>query len=83
VDALCSLLGAKSPEYDDLKVTAQTVLSIIEESTMHRSFCSEWGITTKELDSTSESPACTAYGAYIIDIGLRGLSSLYVLPCLC
>ncbi|KAI0042839.1 hypothetical protein FA95DRAFT_1547085 [Auriscalpium vulgare] len=69
------LLAAKSPEYDKIAASAEIMLHIIRESTMHRTFCAQWGVSPEELDSTPESPACTAYGAYILDIGLRGDAS--------
>lgn len=48
------------------------MLDIVYESSMHKSFCAEWGITEDELENTPESPATTAYGAYLIDMGLQG-----------
>jgi hypothetical protein len=39
---------------------------------MHVSFSAQWGVDIAELESTPESTACTAYGAYIMDIGLQG-----------
>lgn len=42
---------------------------------MHVAFSTQWGIDLAELESTPESPACTAYGAYIMDVGMKGASS--------
>ena len=42
---------------------------------MHVAFSEQWGVDLTELESTPESPACTAYGAYIMDIGMQGASS--------
>ena len=39
---------------------------------MHVDYCAQWGITEEELNSTPESPALTAYGAFLIDIGMQG-----------
>lgn len=39
---------------------------------MHVSFCAQWGVDLAKLESTPESPVCTAYGAYIMDVGLQG-----------
>ncbi|KAI0261730.1 Phosphomethylpyrimidine kinase-domain-containing protein [Gloeopeniophorella convolvens] len=66
------LLAAKSPAYADFAAAAQTVLSIVRESATHVSFCARWGVDRVALESAPESPACTAYGAYILDIGLQG-----------
>ena len=58
--------------YSDFAAAAETVLAIVQEHNMHVSFCAQWGVDLAELDSTPESPACTAYGAYIMDVGLQG-----------
>jgi hydroxymethylpyrimidine/phosphomethylpyrimidine kinase len=39
---------------------------------MHVSFCAQWGVDLAELESTPESTACTAYGAFIMDVGMKG-----------
>jgi len=41
---------------------------------MHAAFSAQWGVDLAELESTPESPACTAYGAYILDVGMQGTS---------
>ena len=58
--------------YSDLAAAAETVLAVVKEHKMHVSFCAQWGVDLAELESTPESPACTAYGAYIMDVGLQG-----------
>ena len=42
-------------------------------------YCAEWGITADELNSTPESPALTAYGAFLIDIGMQGAAAYFCL----
>ncbi|KAI0255236.1 Phosphomethylpyrimidine kinase-domain-containing protein [Lactifluus subvellereus] len=66
------LLAAKSTAYADFAAAAETVLAVVAESKMHVSFSAQWGVDLAELERTPESPACTAYGAYIMDIGLQG-----------
>jgi thiaminase (transcriptional activator TenA) len=39
---------------------------------MHVTFCAQWGVDVAELESTPESSACAAYGAYILDVGMMG-----------
>ncbi|KAI0317477.1 Phosphomethylpyrimidine kinase-domain-containing protein [Amylostereum chailletii] len=73
------LLAAKSSEYDGIGAAARTILHIVEESAMHKAYCEQWGISPAELERTPESPACTAYGAYIVDVGLRGDASRLVM----
>jgi len=66
------LLVAKSSTYADFSSAAEVVLSVVQEREMHVSFSEQWGVDLAELESTPESPACTAYGAYIMDIGMQG-----------
>ncbi|KAH9056784.1 Ribokinase-like protein [Lactarius vividus] len=66
------LLVAKSSAYAGFAAAAEVVLSVVRESEMHVAFSAQWGIDLAELESTPESPACTAYGAYIMDIGMQG-----------
>jgi hydroxymethylpyrimidine/phosphomethylpyrimidine kinase / thiaminase len=66
------LLASKSCAYSDLGAAAETILAIVKEHKMHILFSATWGIDLAELESTQESPACTAYGSYIMDVGLQG-----------
>ncbi|KAI0034988.1 Phosphomethylpyrimidine kinase-domain-containing protein [Vararia minispora EC-137] len=66
------LLVAKSSAYSEFGAAAAIVQHVARESQMHVAFCAEFGVGAEELESTRESPACTAYGAYILDVGLRG-----------
>ena len=72
---------AKSSTYSSIQSATQTIINIINEVTTHKSFCAQWGISEAELNATPESPSTTAYGAYILDVGLQGplpsLSLLY------
>jgi hydroxymethylpyrimidine/phosphomethylpyrimidine kinase len=45
---------------------------------MHMGYCAEWGITEHELINTPESPALTAYGAFLIDTGMQGTVACFV-----
>ncbi|KAJ8592664.1 thiamine biosynthesis protein [Rhizopogon salebrosus TDB-379] len=67
-----ALLAAKSHAYPSILAATEVVFSIIRESSMHMGYCAEWGITEDELNSTPESPALTAYGAFLIDTGMQG-----------
>ncbi|KAN0107573.1 Ribokinase-like protein [Russula decolorans] len=66
------LLVAKSSTYAEFAAAAEVVLSVVKEHNMHISFCAQWGVDLAELESTPESTACTAYGAYIMDVGMKG-----------
>jgi hydroxymethylpyrimidine/phosphomethylpyrimidine kinase / thiaminase len=54
------------------------MLEVVHESSMHKSFCAKWGITEEDLENTPESPTTTAYGAYLIDMGLQGANLISV-----
>ena len=43
-------------------------------------FCLAFGITPAALENTRETPDTTAYGAYLLDIGLQGLSNSLCVP---
>jgi len=66
------LLASKSHAYSDFAAAAETILAIVKEHKMHILFSAQWGIDLAELENTPESAACTAYGAYIMDVGLQG-----------
>ncbi|KAI0296853.1 hypothetical protein BC826DRAFT_1003347 [Russula brevipes] len=66
------LLAAKCTTYDKFQSAAETILGVVDEHRMHIAFCAQWGVTLAELESTPESPACTAYGAYMMDAGQHG-----------
>jgi hydroxymethylpyrimidine/phosphomethylpyrimidine kinase / thiaminase len=72
------LLAAKSHAYASILAATEVVFSIIRESSMHMGYCAEWGITEDELNSTPESPALTAYGAFLIDTGMQGTATYFV-----
>ncbi len=73
-DTLRRLLTAKLTEYAMIEAAAQIILSITRESNMHVAFCESWGISELELRDTPESPATSAYGGYLLDIGIQGMT---------
>ncbi|KAI1791572.1 Phosphomethylpyrimidine kinase-domain-containing protein [Ganoderma leucocontextum] len=73
------LLVAKSSTYGSIQSATQTIINIINEVTTHKSFCTHWGISEAELNATPESPSTTAYGAYLLDIGLQGDSAKLIM----
>ncbi|KDR82001.1 hypothetical protein GALMADRAFT_60054 [Galerina marginata CBS 339.88] len=66
------LLAAKSSSFGSIQSSTQTILNILHEIGNHKMFCLTFGITEEDLEKTPESPATTAYGAYILDTGLQG-----------
>lgn len=66
------LLASKFIDFASISNAAKVMLDISTESTMHVSFCAQFGVTLEELETTPESPATTAYGAYLLNIGIQG-----------
>jgi hydroxymethylpyrimidine/phosphomethylpyrimidine kinase len=66
-------LAAKSSSFTAIEKATQTIINIVHEIATHRSFCASFGIADEELEKIPESSATTAYGAYLIDVGLTGL----------
>ncbi|KAI0689826.1 Phosphomethylpyrimidine kinase-domain-containing protein [Cytidiella melzeri] len=66
------LLAAKSTSFAAIQSATDTIMNVINEISTHKGFCAKWGISEAELLATVESPATTAYGAYIIDCGIQG-----------
>jgi hydroxymethylpyrimidine/phosphomethylpyrimidine kinase len=71
-----SLLAAKSATFAQIGSATQKVFDLLHEIKTHQSFCQTLGITQEELESAPESAATTAYGGYIIDTGVQGVSSI-------
>ncbi|KAI6111233.1 Phosphomethylpyrimidine kinase-domain-containing protein [Pisolithus sp. B1] len=67
-----ALLAAKSDSFAPILAATHVVSHIAKESSMHTSYCAQWGITKEELESTPESSTTTAYGAFLLDTGLQG-----------
>ncbi|KAG6854169.1 hypothetical protein C0991_009821 [Blastosporella zonata] len=82
---LARLLAAKSPSFKAIDSATKTIMNIIAEINTHKAFCASFGVSEEELESTPEAAATTAYGAYLIDIGLQGDSTrllMALLACL-
>jgi hydroxymethylpyrimidine/phosphomethylpyrimidine kinase len=67
------LLAAKSSSFTSIEKATQTIINIVREVATHKTFCASFGITDGELEKSPETSATTAYGAYLIDVGLTGL----------
>jgi len=69
------LLVGKSTHLNIITNSTQTILNVLQEINNHKEFCAKFGITQKDLENTPEAAATTAYGAYILDVGLQGALS--------
>jgi len=62
------LLTARLTSFTAVAAATRSIQDVLHEtSTNHKAFCTQRGVCEKELE---ESPGSTAYGAYIMDIGL-------------
>ncbi|EEB07333.2 TENA/THI family protein [Schizosaccharomyces japonicus yFS275] len=66
-----ALKAFKQNTFNSIRRSAESVLHILHEKSLHVSMCSEYGITLEALNVTDESPACTAYSRYILDVGMQ------------
>ena len=66
------LLAAKASNISSIQASATSMLYIAHEYKMHESFCAQWGLSPSEIAATPESIATTAYGTFILDVGLKG-----------
>ncbi|TFK32592.1 Ribokinase-like protein [Crucibulum laeve] len=76
------LLATKSTQFPSIESSAQTILYILREIGTHKTYCLTFGITEEDLESTPETSATMAYGAYLIDIGVRGDSTVLLVALL-
>ncbi|KAJ3728218.1 Ribokinase-like protein [Lentinula raphanica] len=77
-----ALLSAKSTTFPSISRATQTVLNVLQEINTHKAFCASFGVTEDELEQTPESAATAAYGGYLVDVGLRGDTTLLLIALL-
>ncbi|KAJ3768585.1 Ribokinase-like protein [Lentinula raphanica] len=77
-----ALLSAKSTTFPSISRATQTVLNVLQEINTHKSFCASFGVTEDELERTTESAATAAYGGYLVDVGMRGDTTLLLIALL-
>ncbi|KAJ6500752.1 Phosphomethylpyrimidine kinase-domain-containing protein [Mycena sanguinolenta] len=66
------LLAAKSDNFPAIASATQTILNVLREIATHRAFCTTFGVSASELEHTREAGATSAYGGYLIDVGMQG-----------
>ncbi|KAJ3965365.1 hypothetical protein EV361DRAFT_955082 [Lentinula raphanica] len=77
-----ALLSAKSTTFPSISRATQTVLNVLQEINTHKAFCASFGISEDELEQTPESAATAAYGGYLVDVGMRGDTTLLLIALL-
>ncbi|KAI9782648.1 MAG: hypothetical protein M1835_003990 [Candelina submexicana] len=80
-----ALAAYKAKTMDSVAKSAEVVLHVHREMSMHIDYCNSFGLSRHEMESEEESLACTAYTRYVLDIGnSEGWLALQVsfAPCL-
>ncbi|KAL7272214.1 trifunctional hydroxymethylpyrimidine kinase/phosphomethylpyrimidine kinase/thiaminase [Rhizina undulata] len=80
-----ALAAYKCRNITDITTSTVAALGYQREMSLHLSYCSTFGISREEVESTHEAQACTAYTRYVLDIGFtHDFFSLQVAmaPCL-
>ncbi|KAF3492252.1 phosphomethylpyrimidine kinase [Arthroderma uncinatum] len=80
-----ALAAYKNHNMEDIAMSAKIVLHIQHEMRLHLDYCSSFGLSKEDVESSKESLTCTAYSRYILDIGQSGdwLALQFALaPCL-
>lgn len=80
-----ALAGAKARELEDMQDFAKLVDGVLNtEMSLHRSYCSRWGIDVQELDELEKSPTCQGYTDFLVRTGAMetvGITIAALLPC--
>lgn len=80
-----ALSAYKANKLDDIKRSTEQVGHLMKEMEMHVQYCSEFGLSRRDIELSEEAPACTAYTRYVLDIGQKedwfGLQ-VALLPCM-
>ncbi|KAI0085951.1 Phosphomethylpyrimidine kinase-domain-containing protein [Irpex rosettiformis] len=66
------LLVAKSSSSAEIKAASNTIIDVLNEVSPSNTARARWGVTDVDIHLTPESTATTAYGAFLMDCGLRG-----------
>lgn len=64
-----ALAAYKSKSMDAIVASAQIVLHIEREMSLHLDYCKEFGLDKEQIVKHKESLACVAYSRYVLDVG--------------
>ena len=80
-----ALAGAKANNLEDMQSFARLMDGILNtEMSLHRSYCSQFGITAQELDTLEKSPTCQGYTDFLVRTAALepvGVTVAALLPC--
>jgi thiaminase II len=63
------LAGYKTKNLEDIVRSAEIVLHINREMSLHLEYCAEFGLLKEDILKVEESQACTAYTRFVLDTG--------------
>jgi thiaminase len=63
------LAGYKLSSVDDIARTADIVRYVHREMEMHKKYCASFGLSQRDIESSPEDIATTAYTRFVLDIG--------------
>jgi thiaminase len=63
------LAGYKTKNFEDIVRSAEIVLHIKREMSLHLAYCAEFGLPKEDILKVEESQACTAYTRFVLDTG--------------
>jgi len=64
-----ALAAYKSSSMSSITASADIVLHIEREMSLHLDYCAEFGLSKQDIERHKESLACVAYSRYVLDIG--------------
>jgi len=64
-----SLAGYKAKNLEDIVRSAEIVLHINREMSLHLGYCAKFGLSKEDILKVEESQACTAYTRFVLDTG--------------
>ncbi|MBU8538650.1 TenA family protein [Falsiroseomonas tokyonensis] len=62
----------KAESLEAMREKTASIQAILAETTMHLTYCAEWGIPEAKVRATPESAETVSYTRYVIDRGLAG-----------
>ena len=80
-----ALAAYKAQDLESVGASADIVGHIVRETELHVRECEELGISREEMDGEEEHVACTAYGRFVLDVGVSQdwlALQVAMLPCL-
>ncbi len=81
-----ALAGGKARKLEHMQMFASLMDGILNtEMKLHRDYCAEFGIDTKELENLNKSPTCQSYTDFLVRTAANetvGVTVAALLPCL-